>query len=122
MARVLIVDDDPDILSLVQLQLRHSGYETRGASSGPDALALIEDEGPPDLAILDIRMPGMNGYELLEEIRRKGLTDMPVIFLTARAQREDLTTGIALGAVYLTKPYAVADLLGEIDRALAVGR
>jgi CheY-like chemotaxis protein len=118
-ARVLVVDDDPDIVTLVQLQLRQSGYETVGASSGPQALARIEADGLPDVAVLDIRMPGMDGYELLAEIRARGFVELPVIFLSARAQQDDVDRGKAVGAYYLTKPYVSSDLVTAVDRAVA---
>jgi len=115
MAHVLVVDDDPDILSLVQLQLGHAGHTTRGAPSGPQALATIEADGPPDVAILDIRMPGMSGYELLDELRARGYRELPVIFLSARAEPADINRSTA--RAYLTKPYVLSDLLREIEDA-----
>ena len=118
MARVLVVDDDPDILSLVQIQLRQAGHITRGASSGPEALAAVDAEGAPDVAILDVRMPGMNGYELLRELRTRGFSHLPVIFLSARAEHEDIADGGTVPDAYLTKPYASSDLLSEIKRVL----
>ena len=118
MARVLVVDDDPDILSLVQLQLRQAGHATFGASSGPEALAAVEADGAPDVAILDVRMPGMNGFELLSELRTRGFTDLRVIFLSARAQHEDITNGDTVADAYLTKPYESSELLSEIERVL----
>jgi CheY-like chemotaxis protein len=119
MARVLVVDDDPDILALVQLQLRHSGYATSGAQSGPEALGSIDAEGPPDVAILDVRMPGMSGYELLDELRARGFRDLPVIFLSARTRRDEVAGGGDAATPYITKPYALSDLLREIELALS---
>jgi two-component system, OmpR family, response regulator len=114
MARVLVVDDDPDILSLVQLQLRHAGHTTMGARSGRLALEEIERDGPPDVAIIDVRMPGMSGFDLAAELRARGLRELPVIFLTARARTEDMDSD----GVYVAKPYALSDLLSEVDSAL----
>lgn len=116
MARVLVVDDDPDLLTLVEMQLRHHGHKVVTASSGPDALALVEDKGPPDVAVLDVAMPGMNGLDLLQEFRRRAGTEkLPAIFLSARVGPEDIKAGTALGAVYLTKPYVMKALLNAID-------
>jgi CheY-like chemotaxis protein len=119
MARVLVVDDDPDILTLFQLQLRRSGHDTTGASSGADALAIVDTQGDPDVAVLDISMPGMDGFELLKALRARPTThNLPVIFLSARVQPEDIAAGKALGADYLTKPFSPTDLLAAIDRAV----
>jgi CheY-like chemotaxis protein len=120
MARVLVVDDDPDLLTLVEMQLRHQGHRVLTAGSGPDALALVADEGAPDIAVLDVAMPGMNGLALLSELRaRKGLEHLPAIFLSARVGPEDIKAGTQLGAVYLTKPYVMSALLDAIDNVLA---
>jgi DNA-binding response OmpR family regulator len=120
MARVLVVDDDPDLLTLVEMQLRHHGHRVITAGSGPDALALVEAKGAPDVAVLDVAMPGMNGLALLTELRaRDGLDDLPVIFLSARVGPEDIKAGTSLGAVYLTKPYVMGALLEAIKTALA---
>ena len=119
MARVLVVDDDPDLLTLVEMQLRHHGHRVITAGSGPDALNLVEDKGRPDLAVLDVAMPGMNGLALLAELRaRKGLERLPAIFLSARVGPEDIKAGTSLGAVYLTKPYVMSALLNAIDSVL----
>ena len=120
MARVLVVDDDPDLLTLVEMQLRHHGHRVVTAASGPEALALVEAKGAPDVAVLDIAMPGMNGLALLTELRaRDGLADLPAIFLSARVGPEDIKAGTSLGAVYLTKPYVMSSLLGALETALA---
>lgn len=120
MARVLVVDDDPDLLTLVEMQLKHHGHRVATASSGPEAIALVESKGAPDVAVLDVAMPGMNGLDLLQHLRRiDGVEHMPAIFLSARVGPEDINAGVSLGAAYLTKPYVMAALLAEIDKALA---
>jgi DNA-binding response OmpR family regulator len=119
MARVLVVDDDPDLLTLVEMQLRHHGHQVSVASSGPQALALIDDKGAPDVAVLDVAMPGMNGLDLLQELRaRDGLDELPAIFLSARVGPEDINAGTSLGASYLTKPYVMSALLAAIEGAM----
>ena len=120
MARVLVVDDDPDLLTLVEMQLKHHGHEVSSASSGPDALALVEKSGAPDVAVLDVAMPGMNGLDLLAKLRANdGLRELPAIFLSARVGPEDIAAGTALGASYLTKPYVMSALLAAIEDAMS---
>jgi CheY-like chemotaxis protein len=116
MARVLVVDDDPDLLTLVGLQLRQHGHKVVTAASGQEALALVTEKGAPDVAVLDVAMPEMNGLELLQTMRsRDGLGELPAIFLSARVAAEDIAAGRALGALYLTKPYVMRALLAAID-------
>jgi DNA-binding response OmpR family regulator len=119
MACVLVVDDDADLLTLVELQLKHRGHVVSTASSGRDALALVEKDGPPDVAVLDVAMPGMNGLDLLREFRQREATKaLPAIFLSARVGPEDIAAGTRLGAIYLTKPYVMQALLSAIDGLL----
>jgi CheY-like chemotaxis protein len=117
MARVLVVDDDPDILDLVRLRLQSRGHPVLTASSGPEALKLLARRQPPDIAVLDVSMPGMTGFELLKQLRAKeGYESMPAIFLSARVQPADVEQGRALGAVYLTKPFVTNALMKAIER------
>jgi len=117
MARVLVVDDDPDILELVKLRLHTRGHAVLVASSGPEALELLDGREPPEVAVLDVSMPGMTGFELLERLRqRKGYETIPAIFLSARVQPRDIEQGRALGAQYLTKPFVTTALLKAIER------
>ncbi|MEX0874279.1 MAG: response regulator [Actinomycetota bacterium] len=119
MARVMVVDDDPDLLALVEIQLRQHGHLVSKASSGAEALEVIAAKGAPDIAVLDVAMPGMNGFDLLKELRtRDSLKNLPVIFLSARVNPEDVEAGRALDAVYLTKPYVMSALLDTIDQLL----
>ncbi|MEX2392998.1 MAG: response regulator [Actinomycetota bacterium] len=119
MARVLVVDDDPDLLTLVRIQLRHHGHTVMTASSGIDALELVAAEGAPDVAVLDVSMPGMTGLELLGELRSlDGFADLPAVFLSARTTPDDIKAGTSLGARYLTKPYVMAALLKAIEDSI----
>lgn len=119
MARILVVDDDEDIRNLVQARLRGAGHLVVSAPSGPEALEVVEARGAPDLAVLDVSMPGMTGLELLEQLRaRDGLAELPVIFLSAKVQNEDVEAGRALDATYLTKPFVASALLAAVERAL----
>ena len=119
MSKLLVVDDDPDILALVQLRLQRAGHRVLGASSGAAALAIVAERGAPDLAVLDVSMPGMSGLELLSTLREQEGQDLPAVFLSARVQPEDIERGRALGATYLTKPFIASALLNAVERALA---
>lgn len=119
MSKLLVVDDDPDILALVQLRLQRAGHKVVGASSGAEALAIVAERGAPDLAVLDVSMPGMSGLELLSTLREQQAQDLPAVFLSARVQPEDIERGRSLGATYLTKPFVASALLNAVERALA---
>lgn len=119
MSRVLCVDDNPDILHLVELRLTGKGHTVLSAASGPEALAMLDGKADPDLAVLDVSMPGMDGFALLSALRaRDGLAELPAIFLSARVQPQDIEAGRALGATYLTKPFVASALFAAVERAL----
>jgi two-component system, OmpR family, response regulator len=115
-ARVLVVDEEQGIIDLVSMALRYEGLSVSAADSGRAALASI-NERRPDLLILDVMMPDLNGFEIMQRIA----TDeprIPVIFLTARQDLDDKRQGFALGADdYLTKPFSVEELMFRV-RAL----
>jgi DNA-binding response OmpR family regulator len=114
--RVLIVDDEPAIVSAVRERLERDGLAVLAAGSGEQALALF-DEGPPDLLLLDVGLPGMDGFELLRRLRAAG-RDTPVVLLTARGDEIDRVVGIELGADdYVVKPFSVRELSARV-RAL----
>ena len=120
MAKVLVVDDDEDILGLVQLRLKRAGHQVMSAGSATAALELIDELGAPDVAVLDVGLPGLDGLELLDAIRaREGMAVMPAVFLSARVMPEDVQKGRDKGATYLTKPFVASALLGAVDKALA---
>lgn len=120
MARVLVVDDDPDILDLVAMRLRRAGHKVATAAHGFAALDLIAEKGAPEVAVLDVTMPVMSGLELLTRIRDTPQTqDLPAVFLSARVLPADVQAGQALGATYLTKPFVSSALITAIDRVLA---
>ncbi len=113
---VLIADDDPDIRMLVRLRLERSGYTVVAANDGLEALALAA-ECHPDLAILDVSMPGLSGVEVTRALRERQAT-LPVILLTAHAQESDVTEGAKAGAdAYVTKPFSPQELESRV-RAL----
>jgi CheY-like chemotaxis protein len=118
--RVLVVDDDPNMRDLVSFRLRKAGHRVLTAESGPDALAIVEQRGAPDVAVLDVMMPGMSGLELLPAMRqREGLADMPAVFLSGLVDHADVEAGRALDATYLTKPFSGIALENAITRACA---
>jgi CheY-like chemotaxis protein len=119
MARVLVVDDDPDILELVQFRLRKGGHKVVAVGGGPEALEVVQERGAPDVVVLDVSMPEMDGFETLERLRGlDGLDGLPAIFLSARVLPEDVERGRAAGATYLTKPFSAVALLNAIERAV----
>jgi CheY-like chemotaxis protein len=117
---VLIADDDEDILELVRVRLARSGYETVLTRDGPEALAAAR-ERIPDLALLDVSMPGMDGYAVTRAIRADPATaHIPVILLTARVQTDDVATGFEAGADdYVTKQFSPQTLQLTVAEALA---
>ena len=120
MARVLVVEDDPDIRQLVELRLRGLGHRVVAAASGPEALAVIAERGAPEVVVLDVAMPGMTGLEVLRALRAQPEhAHLPAIFLSARVRPEDIAAGEELGATYLTKPFVVSALAKAIEKALA---
>lgn len=113
MTAILIVDDDKSILYLVKKQLQQAGYFVFETSGGEEALDVLEKE-VVDLAIVDVMMPGMNGYELTKEIR--GLYDIPVILLTAKGGIDDKETGFQSGSDdYIVKPFEPKELIFRIN-------
>ena len=109
--RVLVVDDEPDITALVAYHLAKAGYRVSTAANGPDALRAAREEHP-DIVVLDLMLPGMSGYDVLQELRRQNDTgDVGVILLTSRREEADRIKGLSLGADdYLTKPFSPAEL------------
>jgi DNA-binding response OmpR family regulator len=116
---VLVADDDADILRLVTLRLERSGYEVMSAEDGEQALTAALERAP-DLALLDVMMPKLDGYEVTERLRRNESTKhVPVILLTARVQEADIARGIEAGADdYVSKPFSTQELRDRIHAAL----
>ncbi|TME52458.1 MAG: response regulator [Chloroflexi bacterium] len=116
---VLIADDEPSVRLLVQATIEAEGYKVLEACDGDEAWALIQ-EHRPSLVLLDVRMPGRTGLEILGSIKADAeLTDTKVILLTASAQQSDINAGLIAGAdFYLTKPFSPRELLSRMDEAL----
>ena len=119
MSKILVVEDEVDIADLVALHLRREGFEPVLANDGITGLSLARSEAP-DLILLDLMLPGMDGVRLFKELRRfPGTRTTPVIMLTARAQTEDKVAGLELGADdYVTKPFSPKELMLRIKVAL----
>lgn len=115
--RILAVDDDPDLQKMLDSIFRRAGYlHIRTASSGPEALRMLKEE-PSDFIILDVRMPGMDGFAVLREILRT--SRIPVLMLTARGEAEDRIAGLESGADdYLAKPFLPRELLLRVQAIL----
>jgi DNA-binding response OmpR family regulator len=116
---VLVADDDPDILALVRFRLERDGYEVVSAPDGETALDLALAR-PPDLALLDVMMPRVDGYEVTRRLRAHGpTTTIPIILLTARVQEPDVERGFEAGADdYVTKPFSPQALGQRVQAAL----
>ena len=118
---ILVVDDTPDNISLITNLLKND-YKTKIATNGVTALKIASSESPPDLILLDIMMPEMDGYEVLEHLQADPKTkDIPVIFLTAKSQTEDEEKGLSLGAVdYIVKPISPPITMARIKTHLTL--
>jgi two-component system, OmpR family, phosphate regulon response regulator PhoB len=119
MHRILVVDDERDITALVAYHLAKEGYRVSTAASGPDALKAAADERP-DLVVLDLMLPGLSGYEVLEELRRRDESrEVGVLVLTARREEGDRIKGLSLGADdYLVKPFSPQELVLRVRAVL----
>ena len=117
MPRILVVDDEPEIVRGLEHNLRFEGYETVAASDGQEAITLAAREAP-DLILLDIMMPKLSGWDVCRTLRGKGI-DVPIIMLTARGEEVDRVLGLELGADdYVTKPFSLRELLARVRAVL----
>ncbi len=119
-AKILVVDDDREMVELIQLFLNNAGYTTLSAFSGEEALEKTFAE-KPDLILLDIMMPKIDGWEVLRRIKEDPeARNIPVAFITARTQNIDKMIGLSVmkAAGYITKPFSKQELLGEVRRIL----
>jgi serine phosphatase RsbU (regulator of sigma subunit) len=122
-ANILIVDDTPANLRLVSKLLRENGYQVRAVANGPRALATVAAH-PPDLILLDIRMPGMDGYEVCARLKANPQTaDIPVIFLSALAEIQDKVKAFETGGIdYIPKPFQLEEVLARVGTHLSLRR
>lgn len=117
--QVLLIEDEPNIIEAISFVLARDGWAVKAHSNGQDAMQVVRRQRP-DLIILDVMLPGRNGYEILQDIRADPvLSEMPVLMLTARGQTKDREMAEHSGASrYMTKPFANAEMLAAV-RALA---
>ena len=114
---LLLVDDEENLRSMLRAALRHEGFEVHPAATGREALALAA-EIRPDLIVLDVMLPDLDGFEVCNRLRREGST-IPVLFLTARDGTEDKVRGLTLGGDdYLVKPFSLDELVARIGAVL----
>jgi DNA-binding response OmpR family regulator len=117
---ILVADDDPRIVRLVTRNLQLAGYQTLSARDGEQTIEQIESN-EPTLVLLDVRMPGLNGFDVCRRVRE--FSTVPIIILTAREQEEDRIRGLDLGADdYLTKPFGMGELLARVRAVLRRGQ
>jgi len=116
-ARLLVVDDEPNMVELLSASLRFAGFEVLTAADGPSALAEAR-RSRPDLLVLDVMMPGMDGFDVIRRLRAEGF-DASVLFLSARDAPEDKVTGLTLGGDdYVTKPFSLSEVIARIEAVL----
>jgi len=118
--RILVADDEPALLRLLEFVLGRRGFIIQGVTNGNAAIEVLKAESP-DLVILDVMMPGLDGYEVLTFVRETPrLEGLPVVMLTARAQLDDIQRGLTLGAdAYLAKPFDPEELLSVVESLLS---
>jgi DNA-binding response OmpR family regulator len=119
MPRVLVVDDEPNILLSLEFLMQQAGFEVTTAEDAEQAQALISRQ-VPDLILLDISLPGMSGFDLLEQLRADDATrQLPVVMLTAHGREVEKEKGMALGASdYITKPFSTRELVSRVQALL----
>jgi DNA-binding response OmpR family regulator len=120
--RVLCIEDHPEMIELIRLILGRKGFEVEGAVGGREGLKVII-ENPPDLVLLDLMMPDMDGWEVYRQIRaRDELKDVPVIAVTAKAQGIDRVLGLHIAGMddFITKPFGPQDLIASVERVLGL--
>ena len=117
MPKILLVDDEPDIIEIIQYHLEKEGYLVKTASNGIECLSIAKSF-VPDLILLDVMMPVKDGFTVAKEIRQVD-SEIPILFLTAKSMKEDKLAGFDVGADdYLTKPFAMEELLARINAIL----
>ncbi len=119
MTRILVVEDDTDVRALIARRLTAAGHQVIAVDSAESAIDTVDARGLPDLAVLDVGLPGMSGIDLAVALRsREGATTLPVVFLSADVLPHHVEAGRAIGATYLTKPFVANALLAKVTEAL----
>lgn len=120
--KVLIVDDEPNIVTSLEFIMRKAGYDTAVARDGDEALAQVE-AFEPDLVLLDTMMPRRDGYEVCQTLRSSGRTGLRIVMLTAKGREAEVAKGLAVGAdSYITKPFSTRELVEHVGTLLAEDR
>jgi two-component system, OmpR family, alkaline phosphatase synthesis response regulator PhoP len=121
-SKVLIVDDEPNIVLSLEFLMKQRGYETRIARDGDEALAEVE-RFRPDLVLLDVMLPRRDGFEVCQRLRAEGWSELKIVMLTAKGRDVEIEKGLALGAdAYVTKPFSTAELVARVTDILEGGR
>ncbi|MBW1690264.1 MAG: response regulator transcription factor [Deltaproteobacteria bacterium] len=117
--KILVVDDEEDILELLKFKLSREGYQVTGAASGEEALSCVRS-GTPELIVLDLMLPGIDGIEVTRELKNDPDTkNIPIVMLTAKGEEADIVTGLELGADdYITKPFSPRILIARVKAVL----
>ncbi len=116
--RILIVDDEPNIVLSLEFLMRQKGYETQVARDGEEALAAVESFRP-DLVLLDVNLPRRDGFEVCQKLRADGWTELKIVMLTAKGRDIEIEKGLALGAdAYVTKPFSTRELVACVAAML----
>ncbi|MSZ10437.1 MAG: response regulator, partial [Actinobacteria bacterium] len=115
--KVLIVDDEPNIRDLLSTSLRFAGFSVHAVANGTEAVNAAE-KGNPDIILLDVMLPDMNGFSVTKKLRSMGI-NCPILFLTARDETEDKVTGLTVGGDdYMTKPFSLDEIVARINAIL----
>ncbi|MDH2429518.1 response regulator transcription factor [Sphaerisporangium sp. TRM90804] len=116
--RLLVVDDEPTVRELLSATLRFAGFDVTSAATGAEAVEAARDQ-PPDLVLLDVMLPDLDGFEVVRRLREQSRPPVPVLFLTARDSPKDKVTGLTLGGDdYVTKPFDLEELIARIRAVL----
>lgn len=116
--KVLIADDEPNIVLSLEFLMAARGYQTRVAHDGEEALAAVE-QFRPDLLLLDVMMPKLDGYQVAQRLRDAGYLDVRIVMLTAKGRETEIAKGLAVGAdLYITKPFSTRELVDQVARLL----
>jgi DNA-binding response OmpR family regulator len=119
--KVLIADDEPNIVTSLQFLMSRRGFEISVARNGEEALAAVETFRP-DLLLLDVNMPKLDGYEVAQRLRDAGWTDLRIVMLTAKGRETEVAKGMAVGAdLYVTKPFSTRELVDQVSALLGEG-
>jgi DNA-binding response OmpR family regulator len=120
-SKILIVEDEPNIVTSLEFLMQRQGHETRVARDGDEALAEVESFRP-DLVLLDVMLPRRDGFEVCQKLRADGWSELKIVMLTAKGRDVEIEKGLAVGAdAYVTKPFSTGDLVARVASLLEAG-